>query len=144
MRGRRGGVGSTLFVRPPENVAALDGLRAIAVLLVLVYHCGLWSGALVFAPPGPIRRLLDGCRMGVDVFFVLSGFLIGRTLVDGLMHEGRLPGRSRRECSSASSGQCSKRAPPSRAGSTIGVPERRGPIAPAGRGAATPQGLRST
>jgi len=90
MRGRRGGVGSTLFVRPPENVAALDGLRAIAVLLVLVYHCGLWSGALVFAPPGPIRRLLDGCRMGVDVFFVLSGFLIGRTLVDGLAHEGRL------------------------------------------------------
>ena len=80
----------TLFVRPHGNLAGLDGLRAIAVLLVLVYHCGLWSGALLLVPPGPMLKLLNGCRMGVDVFFVLSGFLIGRILLQDLVHDGRL------------------------------------------------------
>ncbi|MFM8412085.1 MAG: acyltransferase family protein [Alphaproteobacteria bacterium] len=79
-----------LFVRPPGNFAALDGMRAIAVLLVLVFHCGLWGGALTFAPQGAARRLLEGCRMGVDVFFVLSGFLIGRMLLCDLVRDGWL------------------------------------------------------
>ena len=51
----------------PRYRADIDGLRAIAVLAVVAYHYG--SGAL---PAG---------YLGVDVFFVISGFLITRILV---------------------------------------------------------------
>ncbi len=48
-------------------VAAIDGLRAIAVAAVIVYH---------FSP-----SVLPAGFLGVDVFFVVSGFLIARLIV---------------------------------------------------------------
>jgi peptidoglycan/LPS O-acetylase OafA/YrhL len=58
----------------------LDGLRAIAVIVVIIYHLG--SG------------ILPGGFIGVDVFFVISGFLITALLLrererTGSVHLGR-------------------------------------------------------
>src|SRR6476660_1088128 len=51
----------------PAYVAGLDGLRAFAVVAVMIYH---------FAPSA-----LPAGFLGVDVFFVVSGFLISRLVM---------------------------------------------------------------
>ena len=69
--------------RPPaprhEVILELDGVRGIAILLVLLFHLELSY------PPGIPRMffapLLAGWS-GVDLFFVLSGFLITGILID--------------------------------------------------------------
>lgn len=50
--------------------ADIDGLRAVAILPVLLFHigAGVFSGGFV----------------GVDIFFVISGYIIARTLLDDL------------------------------------------------------------
>jgi peptidoglycan/LPS O-acetylase OafA/YrhL len=64
-----------------SHVAALDGIRGLAILLVLGHH-------LVYINSGPTtpvyvwaRALRDSLWCGVDVFFALSGFLITGILV---------------------------------------------------------------
>jgi peptidoglycan/LPS O-acetylase OafA/YrhL len=67
------------------RIATLDGFRGCAVLLILVHHF-LHQGSLLDAPPGEfasyVRAALGLTWSGVDLFFVLSGFLIGGILLD--------------------------------------------------------------
>jgi peptidoglycan/LPS O-acetylase OafA/YrhL len=60
----------------PHYLPALDGLRAISILLVLMAHAGL--GQLV---PG---------GLGVTIFFAISGFLITRQIDHEIARTGRL------------------------------------------------------
>lgn len=66
-----------------QRILELDGLRGIAVGMVLVWH---FVGALVDQGLGGWAKLLYGTtifgRTGVDLFFVLSGFLIAGILLD--------------------------------------------------------------
>ncbi len=65
------------------RIPALDGIRGIAILLVLVWH---YVVSLVKVEPhswfGHIIHVLGLGWSGVDLFFVLSGFLIGGILLD--------------------------------------------------------------
>jgi len=54
----------------------IDGLRAIAVISVIVYHAEFIFSNYIFFPGGYI---------GVDVFFVISGYLITKILVNDLI-----------------------------------------------------------
>ena len=54
----------------------LDGLRALAVIAVLFYHVNLVSYPLFENTFFTRQNLFRGGFLGVDVFFVLSGFLI--------------------------------------------------------------------
>jgi peptidoglycan/LPS O-acetylase OafA/YrhL len=68
------------------RIPALDGLRGVAILLVLVWH---YFQNLLSDDLGPVvallRRSLALTWSGVDLFFVLSGFLIAGLLLD---HKG--------------------------------------------------------
>ncbi len=57
---------SKLFPYRPE----IDGLRALAILLVITFHA--------------FPSLLPGAFIGVDVFFVISGYLITRMIAENL------------------------------------------------------------
>ncbi|QIM16101.1 acetyltransferase [Leucobacter insecticola] len=63
-------------IAAPARFSGLDGLRAIAVALVLVYH--LFPG------------VLSGGFLGVDMFFVISGFLITSLLLRELQSRGKV------------------------------------------------------
>lgn len=59
-----------------QKLAEIEGLRAIAVILVILYHLGI--------------SRMSGGYVGVDVFFVVSGFLITGLLTREIEHDGRI------------------------------------------------------
>lgn len=61
------------------HIEALDGIRAIAALLVLVFHVGVETGAAL--APGVLGALVATGEMGVPLFFALSGLLLYRPWV---------------------------------------------------------------
>jgi peptidoglycan/LPS O-acetylase OafA/YrhL len=59
-----------------QYIPAIDGLRAIAVVAVILYHLGFdW---------------IPGGFLGVDLFFVISGYVITRLLLDSIEISGGL------------------------------------------------------
>src|SRR3989442_1608498 len=74
-----------------NRVRSLDMLRAIAVLLVIGHHSG-YAGQGLAAPLAAVMSIWNRSGwMGVDLFFVLSGFLVSGLL----FRERRLHGRIR-------------------------------------------------
>jgi peptidoglycan/LPS O-acetylase OafA/YrhL len=58
-----------------NRFAGLDHLRALAIIIVFAYHYSMWGH-----PPGLYESLGSWGWTGVDLFFVLSGYLIGGQL----------------------------------------------------------------
>jgi len=73
--------GSNLSSRD-RRVPELDGLRGFAILIVVLVHYGYYEGTA--GPPLLVhmRNVFGLGWTGVDLFFVLSGFLIGGILLD--------------------------------------------------------------
>lgn len=64
---------------------ALDGVRALAVSLVLAFHA-----ASYLLSPAAASRWVPGGFLGVDLFFVLSGFLITTLLLEEHQRRGAI------------------------------------------------------
>ena len=57
-------------------IPAIDGLRGLAVIAVMLYHLGFsW---------------IPGGFLGVDLFFVISGYVITRLILDSIARSGGL------------------------------------------------------
>src|SRR5262249_4481493 len=69
----------SLFVPPPGTFPSLDALRTAAIVLVIGNHLAVGGAELAPSPAWNFTLFRYGWT-GVDLFFVLSGFLIGRQL----------------------------------------------------------------
>jgi peptidoglycan/LPS O-acetylase OafA/YrhL len=88
-----------LFVRDSASagrLAPLDGLRALSILWVVCFHAGFYSiwylptDAYVHLIVSPLMLPLWRGDFGVDVFFVLSGFLVAKMVIDERTKTGRV------------------------------------------------------
>jgi peptidoglycan/LPS O-acetylase OafA/YrhL len=59
-------------VQAPARVAFIDGLRGIAVLVILLYHAWIFAGSPLSSPWNPLHYGYTG----VHLFLVLSGFCV--------------------------------------------------------------------
>lgn len=64
---------------PRGHIPALDGIRGLAILLVTIYR---FAGTHDYSTPRWLLPVLEFGTHGVDLFFVLSGFLITGILFD--------------------------------------------------------------
>ncbi len=61
---------SSKAAQSTRHISSIDGLRAIAVTAVVLYHLGIsW---------------IPGGFLGVDLFFVISGYVITRLILDSI------------------------------------------------------------
>ena len=70
----------------PGKIAALDGLRAIAILMVLCFHFATYyrehhGSYFTNLFPEITQKIMFNGWLGVDLFFVLSGYLIFHHLI---------------------------------------------------------------
>lgn len=66
-----------------ERLPPLDGVRGIAIMLVVVWHYGFLQLNPIAGTSGSwVLQALSLSWSGVDLFFVLSGYLIGGILLD--------------------------------------------------------------
>lgn len=89
-RRQRSGRATTPALAPPDwldrgQIPGLDGLRAIAVSWVVLVHCERTPGF-----PDWLRVISHHGHLGVDIFFVISGFLITTLLVRELERHGQI------------------------------------------------------
>ncbi len=76
---------ATIGSQLDRRIAYVDGLRAIAVLLVVIHHTAKWNDDL---GQGLIQQICSKGAHGVDLFFVLSGFCLSYPVLRELHARG--------------------------------------------------------
>lgn len=66
----------------------LDTLKAAAILMVISRHARELLGGEFFGPI--LKPIFNAGWIGVDLFFVLSGFLIGSQLIQAVRRDGQV------------------------------------------------------
>jgi peptidoglycan/LPS O-acetylase OafA/YrhL len=81
--GISGSSSSEAFPLLRKHMPELDVLRGLAILMVVIYHGLYWSGVVSSSRVGTliVKASVSGW-LGVNLFFVLSGFLITGILID--------------------------------------------------------------
>jgi peptidoglycan/LPS O-acetylase OafA/YrhL len=72
-----GAMSDSIISKQPSRFIELDGLRALAVFSVILFHC-------------EISGLADAGFFGVDIFFAISGFIITAMLLKQHREDGKL------------------------------------------------------
>lgn len=90
---------ASLFVPPPGRVRSVDGLRALSLIWVILFHVIFFLGMVSaraglaaipsFVSRPELRWMFDG-HFAVDIFFVISGFLISGLLYQELEDTGSI------------------------------------------------------
>jgi len=86
-----------LFHRPEGHYPVLDGLRALSIVMIIVFHtCSIYC---TLNPELKLMEMIEGSGWAiwvwnsdksVDVFFVISGFLITGILLKEIRNHGRI------------------------------------------------------
>jgi peptidoglycan/LPS O-acetylase OafA/YrhL len=81
--------------RPGFQQPVIDGVRAIAVLWVVAlhvffFHWWIFPAQVSFIFANPVTAWIVNGTLGVDLFFVISGFLIGSILFEEFKESGGL------------------------------------------------------
>ncbi|MEO6604811.1 MAG: acyltransferase, partial [Aeromicrobium sp.] len=86
------GVVMTTVATERRDYPGLDSLRGLAAISVLATHTSFWTGQYTHGLWGAATERLN---IGVSIFFVLSGFLLGRPFIAAMAARTRAPGARR-------------------------------------------------
>jgi peptidoglycan/LPS O-acetylase OafA/YrhL len=84
-----------LAIRPASQEPVIDGVRAIAILWVVVlhmvfFHFSIFPTQAIYIFYNPFTSWIQNGILGVDLFFVISGFLMGSMLFGEMKKSGGL------------------------------------------------------
>lgn len=80
------------MTRTPEDISALTGLRGFATLWVVTHHFWEFIGFPAISVAGlNLLPFIKNAYFGLDMFFVLSGFLVVRPYIRAAQGLGRMP-----------------------------------------------------
>lgn len=62
-------------------IAEIDGFRFLAIFLVIIFHSNIWSDELHGINKSYLWKIIDMGNLGVQFFFVISGFIIAMPFI---------------------------------------------------------------